>query len=112
MSLDIDLLELRPVAVTVYSLNFTHNLNVMAKAVGLYEAIWRPENLRITIAGDLIQILENGLAKLQAGPDEFRQYEPANKWGTYETFVSVVSGYLEACKDHPEATISVSSGGV
>jgi hypothetical protein len=34
----------------LFSLNITYNLNKMAKEVGLYEVLWRPEEIGITTA--------------------------------------------------------------
>lgn len=92
----------------VYSANITHNLNRMAEAAGIYEACWRPEEIGVTKAGELIPRLRDGLAKLRSDPARFRAYDASNGWGTYEDFVPWVAEYLAACEDHPEATVSVS----
>jgi hypothetical protein len=34
----------------LFSADVTHNLNEMAKAVGLYEVLWRAEEIGITVA--------------------------------------------------------------
>ena len=57
---------------------------------------------------DLIMPLIAGLGLLEGAPEHYRQFEPENKWGTYETLVSFVRGYLEACIEYPEAEVSVS----
>lgn len=36
------------------SLNSTHNLNNMAKAAGLYQVLWRPEEIGISTASQII----------------------------------------------------------
>ena len=38
----------------IYSRNITHNLNDMAEAAGLYEALWRPDDTGFVYARDLI----------------------------------------------------------
>ena len=93
---------------TVYEANITHNLNTMAEAAGIYKHLWRPEELGITKAKDLIEPLAVGLASLQADPRKFLQLNPSNGWGDYDGLVSFVARYLSACKDYPEADVSVS----
>ncbi len=94
--------------VEVYWANITHNLNKMAEAAGIYYAMWRPEEIGAVTAKDITQLLENGLADLKARPDHFAQFNAPNDWGLYEHLVPFVEKYLEACKDYPEAIISVS----
>jgi hypothetical protein len=91
----------------VYSANITHNLNTMAKEAGIYEALWRPEEIGITHAQQLIEPLDKGLARLRADPGHFWQFNPENGWGTYEGLCDFVEEYLEACKRWPSAEVSV-----
>lgn len=106
MSLDVMLIETKPTE--VYWRNITHNLNKMAMEAGIYEHLWRPEELNITVAKDLIAPLEAGLAKLKADPEHYSKFNAANGWGMYEHFVPFVEDYLNACRANPEATIEVS----
>ena len=103
MSLDVYLNAVRPT--TVFKWNVTHNLNKMAEAAGIYKELWRPEELNITTAQALIDPLTAGLARLKNDPDYFRQFNPANGWGSYEGLVEFVDAYLEACIANPDATI-------
>lgn len=121
----------------VFSANITHNLNAMAAAAGIYEALWRPEEmlapeaakilhdaervrghhsvealairaeLPTAKASDLITPLREGLQKLRADPDHYRTFEPENKWGTYDVFVPWIERYLAACEEHPTAIVEV-----
>jgi hypothetical protein len=93
---------------TLYEANITHNLNKMAAASGLYEALWYPETLNATLAGQLIAPLTAGLKTLRAEPAKFEGFGAANGWGLYEHFVPFVEKYLEACKKYPDATVNVS----
>ena len=106
MSLDITLIKTQPCA--IYEDNITHNLNEMAEAAGLYEALWYPEKIDAKDARDIIPFLRAGLAKLRAQPDHFRQYNPSNGWGSYEGLVEFVKNYLAACEEYPDAKIEVS----
>lgn len=92
----------------VFSRNITHNLVKMADAAGIYEAMWRPENIGATKAKDLIEPLSNGLEKLKADRDSFTPFNPENGWGNYDGLVAFVASYLDACREHPKALIRVS----
>lgn len=106
MSLDVRLTEIMPTE--VYWANITHNLGKMAEQAGIYFALWRPEEIGITKASELIVPLETGLALLKSDPERFEKFNAANGWGLYEHFVPFVENYLNACREHPDADISVS----
>ena len=91
----------------LYSRNITHNLNKMADAAGIYEVLWRPEEIAITHAYQVIQPLTDGLIILVLNKKEFEQYNPDNGWGDYEGLVMFCADYLQACNDTPIATIRV-----
>uniref|UniRef100_A0A6M3KBJ5 Uncharacterized protein n=1 Tax=viral metagenome TaxID=1070528 RepID=A0A6M3KBJ5_9ZZZZ len=93
---------------TLYDANITHNLNKMAGEAGIYEALWRPEEIGKTKASEIVELLEKGLADLKARPEHFETLNSPNGWGMYEHFVPFVEKYLEACKENPNATIEVS----
>lgn len=92
----------------VYNANITHNLGEMASEAGIYQYLWRPEELEITKAGQLIEPLEKGLQRLKDDPKYFQQFNPENGWGDYDGLVRFVEKYLEACKEYPQTEIEVS----
>jgi hypothetical protein len=92
----------------VYTANITHNLNKMAEAAGIYLELWRPDEIGVTKASELIEPLEAGLRRLNADPYTYRGFNPKNGWGTYEGLVQFVSSYLEACVLYPDAEVRVS----
>ncbi len=92
----------------VYWANITHNLNTMADEAGIYQALWRPEEIGKTKANEIIELLEKGLTDLKLRPEYFEKFNSSNGWGTYEHFVPFVEKYLEACKENPDAVISIS----
>lgn len=51
----------------VYSANITHNLGKMADEASIYYALWRPDEIGITKAGQLIIPLREGLLLLKWG---------------------------------------------
>jgi len=91
----------------VFSANITHNLNKMAEAVGIYGALWRPEENGFEKAKDIIDILEKGLIELKSNPAKYKKYDSDNGWGLYVHFVPWVENVLCACKEYPDATIDV-----
>lgn len=105
MSLDVWLTVNQPVV--VFDGNITHNLVPMAREAGLYEALWRPEELNVSVAGGLVDRLELGLEKLKADPERFQKLNPENGWGNYENLVGFVEKYLEACKENRTAKVGV-----
>jgi len=105
MSLDIELIQVRPSV--IYSDNITHNLGNMAKEAGLYYPLWRPEEIGLTKAAELLPFFDAGLLALKNEPAKFIRCNPANGWGTYECFVKFVEDYREACLQNPNAEIRV-----
>ena len=87
MGLDVSLIAVKPTE--VYSSNITHNLGRMAREAGIYEYLWRPEEVDIMYAWQLIAPLEEGLQKLKAEPEKFKAFDSPNGWGTYDDFVPV-----------------------
>lgn len=90
---------------TVFEYNITHNLNSMAQAVGIYESLWRPEEIGITKARQLIEPLRQGLHELKLNPDLYKQFNPDNGWGSYDGLVKFVEAYLNACYEYPDADV-------
>lgn len=91
-----------------YCFNTTHNLTVMANAVGLYEPLWRPEKIGITKAEQLIPHLEAGIAELKAKPAKYKKLDSPNGWGTYENFVPILVQLLIKCREMPSASVRAS----
>jgi len=92
----------------VFHRNITHNLGEMAKEAGIYEALWRPDEIGITKAKQLKNILADGFALLSKDPERFKKLNPENGWGTYEQLVEFVGEYCVACISHPDADVVVS----
>jgi hypothetical protein len=105
MPLDVYLTAVRQTSVFDYSV--THNLGNMAGEAGIYKHLWRPDEIEITKAEQLIEPLTAGLALLESDPEHFKKFNP-NGWGSYESLVRFVRSYLEACKENPDAEVYVS----
>ena len=111
MSLDVYLEKTMPTV--IFEANITHNLGKMASKVNLGENnlcqyLWRPEEINIKLAGELIQPLTEGLKELQRNKKKYEKHNAENGWGTYEHFLPFIEEYLNACKENPDAKIMVS----
>jgi hypothetical protein len=106
VSLDVYLEVVKPTE--VYSANITHNLGAMANEAGIYKHLWRPDEIGVTTAAQLIEPLTAGLALLKSDPARFEKFNSENGWGLYKHFVPFVENYLAACREYPDATVSVS----
>lgn len=91
-----------------YHRNITHNLNTMAGEAGIYQHLWRPDEIGVTHARQLIEPLRAGLELLRSDRQRFEAFNPANGWGSYDGLVEFVAEYLAACEEHPDAEVEVS----
>ena len=112
MSLDVYLTEIQPVE--VYWRNITHNLGKMAAEVkldnglNLYQVLWRPEEHGLTVASQIVNLLDEGWKKLQMNPDKFKSLNPENGWGDYTGLCDFVFDYRKACLENPNSKIEIS----
>ncbi len=106
MSLDVYLTKTRPTP--VYESNITHNLAEMAEEAGIYFHLWRPDEISITKASELIEPLRKGIALMKSDAPRFEKHNAENGWGTYKHFVPFVEEYLKACEENPDADVRVS----
>lgn len=91
-----------------YSANITHNLGKMAEEAGIYEHLWRPDEIGVIKAKQLVEPLTKGLELLKSDRDRFEKFNSSNGWGLYKHFVPFVEHYLNACAANPEADVHVS----
>lgn len=106
MSLDVYLAN--SIGEEVYSANITHNLVEMAKVAGIYKHLWRPEEIDVTNASELVEPLLKGLSDMLRRPAHYRQFDPKNGWGSYDDFIPWLVKYIKACADNPSATVTAS----
>jgi len=85
--------------------NITHNLNKMADAVGLYEVLWKPDEIGITTASQMIPFLEKGIKKLRENPEKYKTFNASNGYGNYEDFVRFCDSVLHWCNKYPDSVI-------
>lgn len=112
MSLDVDLMVVKPVS--VYDGNITHNLGKMASHVHvgdgltLYDVLWRPDEHELIYASDISDYLDIGWNVLMSEPNFYKTFNPENGWGSYEGLCKFVYNYRNACWDNPDAELRVS----
>lgn len=104
---EIDLGGPDPLRVDIDSFNVTHNLGAMARACGLYEPLWRPDEYfpEPNIARDLIEPVKYGLSVLLSDPTHYRTFNPENGWGSYERLVEFATSVLQALERYPKACV-------
>jgi len=107
MSLDVSLIDPKTKR-GLYSRNITHNLNKMAMEAGIYQVLWRPEELGITEARQIVKALEKGLSKMVTNKARYEEFNAPNGWGMWEHFIMFCADYLQACRDNPKALVEVS----
>jgi hypothetical protein len=119
---------LEPQRESLYWANITHNLGKMANEAGIYEALWRPYQLKegYNIPEDdhdaeykfeennpvrgyeIIPVIEKGLEDMIARPAHYKTFDSPNGWGLYKHFVPFIEKYLEALKEYPESFVECS----
>lgn len=62
--------------------NVTYNYSAMLSALGVHPRDWEGKSAR-----EYAQALAGALQKLTANPDEYRQYDAPNGWGTVDQLV-------------------------
>lgn len=105
MALDVTLTMNKPVE--VFSSNITHNLNRMVAALGVYQEIWKSETVGINFAHQLIPVLQDAIYKMKNNPEFYQAFNSPNGYGTYSDLLAWLEEYLSACKQYPEAVITV-----
>jgi hypothetical protein len=103
MGLSVYLRACRPTV--VFESDVTHNLTAMADEAGLYDVCWRPEEIGISKANQLIKPLSEGIKRLEADPERFKKLNPKNGWGSYDSFLDWLKRYLSACEEFPDADV-------
>lgn len=102
MSLTVSLVVMREC--DVFWENITHNLTEMANKLGIYKMLWRPEEVGIEKAHQLIGPLGDAIVLLENDKDGFfDQFNPPNGWGDKAGFLNFLKTLQRACIEEPEA---------
>jgi hypothetical protein len=92
----------------IYSANITHNLGAMAKEAGIYGIVWRPEENGIAKAEQLIAPLGKAIEDMKLDSERYEKHNAPNGWGMYKHFLPWLEGYLDACREYPNANVRAS----
>lgn len=91
---------------SVGDFNYTWNCSPM------WYAVREQDRAMIPIEGmtgeESIAILQDGLDKLKATPEKFIAMNPANGWGSYDSFVEWIENLLKHAKEYPRLKWSAS----
>jgi len=91
----------------IYTANVTHNLGAMANEAGVYRHLWRPEEVGVETAADLIVPLAGAIVKMKADSERFRSFNPENGWGCFNSFLPWLERLLQQCRENPKAKVRV-----
>jgi hypothetical protein len=105
MSLDVSLTKIQ--LTEVFSANITHNLGRMAEEAGIYKHLWRPAEIDIVYAAQLVKPLKTGVELMKKEPERFKKFNAENGWGLYKHFIPWIEDYIKACEQYPDAKIEV-----
>ena len=107
MSLDVSLIG--DGGEEIFSANLTGNLIEMASQAGIYDALWRPQDIGITTASQMIEPLTSGLHELSSNQAKYERFNSPVGWGKWDDLVPWCSAYLEACRNNPGAKVEAIS---
>lgn len=100
MGLDI---SLNDGEIVLHEQNITHNLGKMAEKLGIYTILWGHK--RVANAGKIVEPLTQAIDKMKSCPDEYRQFDASNGYGTYDDFLPWLIELRNNCENYPESSI-------
>jgi transposase-like protein len=109
-----------PYRLTVFEGDITHNLVPMWNRAGVYDALYESQG---ECAGNILEVLRNGLADMEQNADVYRSLDPPNGWdenvevyrllnppngwGDYDGALRFLREFSGACEKYPKARIEV-----
>ena len=102
---DVDTGGPEPFQVNLFDRNITHNVTPMWHKAGVYDALYNSEG---RLAGELVPVLESGLADMAVNYLEYRKLNPPNGWGDYDSAYDFLLKFMQACRKHPKSKVHVS----
>jgi hypothetical protein len=85
----------------------TGNMIAVASGAAEYTEGTTPSGWNGKRAAEVAKICWEAIRELRAKPDDYRKYEPENKWGTVETAIEFLEIVLTGCLRAPQATVRV-----
>lgn len=107
MSWDIDLMgEIDGHPVNLGSWNYTHNTNRMIREAGFTD--WSMDEIQGMSAREFATRLGRAIDTLVIKPEQFREMDAQNGWGSYDTLVPVLRELHDQARRFPSATMHAS----
>ena len=91
----------------LFERNITNNLYKMALYLGV-AGIYYPQDHNINTAKDLLPLCKNALIKLKKYPDNYKQYNASNGWGTIIHMEELLVELIEVIEMYRDANYVVS----
>lgn len=84
-------------------INYTSNVSTLIKEVcGYYPTYWNGK-----CCSDVYPAIQQGIELLTQHPQMYRQFEPANGWGSVEGTLEFLKNIADVCREYPVAIIEV-----
>lgn len=87
----------------VYDANHTGNTAVMWREAGCDLA-----KFHMTTGAELARVLEPAVQDMRLRRTHYSQWNPENRWGSYDTTIKFLEEILDACERWPAAVVHVS----
>lgn len=56
---------------------------------------------------EILPALQKAIERMHADPEDFKELEPSNGWGSLPAAIEFLEGIRDACAKNPDATLSV-----
>jgi hypothetical protein len=80
----------------IFDRNYTYNIAGIAKEAGFSVRDFDDKS-----GAEIVAILEPAIERMQKDPEHFRQFEPSNGWGDFDTFLELLESLLTITKKNP-----------
>jgi len=105
LGMDIDVGTDEPYYVELWWRNITHNLTKMWSLAGVYDALYMSDGKE---AHEVIEVVRKGLVEMKGHPARYKELNPPNGWGYYESALQFLSAFETACSQYHKGVIRVS----
>ena len=87
------------------NMNMTHNVAPMWRLARCFDALYESKG---KLAGEVLPELKAALIDMQNYPAKYKELNPPNGWGDYDSAMYFLSQVIDNFKKYPKAIISVS----
>ena len=104
LTIEVDTGGDKPYTIQLYDTNMTHNVIPMWSKAGVYDALYNSEGKQ---ASEILESLKAGVADMTSNPEDYKELNPDNGWGSYESALYWLKQFTQACNSHPKAVIGL-----